>query len=256
MFFFFSKLFFFLIKPLTWVLFLIIYSLFSKKRNRKRKALVAAIVMTLFFNNHFIFNQFIKLWEVKTITADQIIRPYKVGILCGGYSNGHIVPRHDRHNFSYAANRFLNTYELYRTGKIEMIMLTGGSGDVLKDQKPEAPMIADFLIKMGVPEEDIIVEGKSRNTYENAQFTKKILQEKKIRGNYLLITSAWHMRRAKACFDKAEVSFTPYSTDFMSEVSRWHPESTIVPSSEGFYRWERLIKEWVGYVVYWMRGYL
>ena len=256
MFFIISKLLLFLIKPINWVLFLLLYALFSKKRNRKRKAVVIAVVMTLFFSNRFIFNQFAKIWEVKTITADEIIRPYKVGILLGGYSNGHIVPRHERHNFSFVSNRFINTYELYRTGKIEKILLTGGSGDVLKDQPPEAPMVAEFLKRIGVPEKDIIVEGESRNTYENAIFTKNILQQKNIRGNYLLITSAWHIRRAQGCFEKAGVSFTPYSVDFFSEADRWHPENTIFTCSEGFYLWEKMMKEWVGYAVYWMQGYL
>ena len=227
-----------------------------KKRKKKKRALLAAIFLTLFFCNHFIFNQFAKLWEVKTITADEIMRPYKVGILLGGYSNGHILPNHDRHNFSTVGNRFLNAYELYQTGKIEKIMLVGGSGDILKDQKNEAPMVASFLKRIGVPENDIIVERNSRNTYENAIFTKKILEEKNIKGNYLLITSAWHMRRAKGCFDKVGISYTPFSVDFFSEKDRWHPENTILPDNAGFYWWEKLIKEWVGMVAYWVRGYV
>ena len=125
-----------------------LYSLFAKKRNRKRKALVVAIVLTLLFTNRFITNQVIKLWELKTSTADQIILPHKVGILLGGYSNSHIIPNHDRHNFSHRGSRFFNTYELYQSGKIEKILLTGGTGDILEDQKSEAPMVAKFLIKL------------------------------------------------------------------------------------------------------------
>lgn len=256
MFFILSKVLYFLIQPINWVIGLMLYALFSKKKERKRKALVGAIILTLFFTNRFISNHVMKLWEVKTITADEIVLPYKVGILLGGYSNSHILPNHDRHNFSQRGSRFFNAYELYKTGKIEKILLTGGTGDLLEDQKSEAPMVANLLIKLGVPKEDIIVEPDSRNTYENAIFTKRILQEKNIKGNALLITSAYHMRRSQACFNKAGISFTPYSVDFIGEKSRWHPEHSILPDRNGFYFWEIMIKEWVGYVAYWVKGYV
>ena len=256
MFFILSKILFFLIQPINWVIGLMLFSLLSKKRERKRKALLAAVVMTLFFTNHFIFNQVVKWWEVETITADEIIRPYKVGILLGGYSNGNIVPNHDRHNFSQRGNRFFNAFELYKTGKIEKILLTGGTGDLLEIQKSEALMVVDFLKKMGVPDEDVIVEPDSRNTHENAIFSKKILEEKNIRGNYLLITSAWHMRRSQACFDKVDISYTPFSVDFVSEKDRWSPDHILLPDRNGFYYWEMLIKEWVGLMAYWVKGYI
>ena len=256
MFFILSKVLFFLIQPINWVLGLMLYSLLSKNKKRKKKALLFAVILGFFFTNHFIYNQVIELWEVKTITADQIAQPYDIGIVLGGYSNSHILPNHDRFNINMRGNRFLNAYELYRTGKVKKLLLTGGSGDLLRDQKSEAPLVKKFLLRVGVPEEDIIIEPDSRNTYENAIFTKKILDEKYPRANCLLITSAYHMRRSKACFNKAGVSYTPFSVDFISEENRWHPENTILPDRNGFYFWEALIKEWVGYLAYWARGYL
>ena len=256
MFFILSKILFFLIQPINWVIGLMIFSLLSKKKERKRKALVAAVILYLFFTNHFIFNQVAKLWEVKTITADEIVRPYKVGILLGGYSNGNIIPNQDRHNFSHRGNRFFNAFELYKTGKVEKLLLTGGTGDLFEYQKSEAPMVLEFLKNVGVPDEDIIVEPNSRNTYENAIFSKKLLEEKNIRGNYLLITSAWHMRRSKACFDKAGISYTPFSVDFLTEKDKWTPDNILLPDPNGFSYWEMYIKEWVGLAAYWIKGYI
>jgi len=256
MFFIFSKILFFLIQPINWVIGLIAYSLFSKKPGRKRKALVAALVLLVFFTNRLVFNQVAKMWEVKTITADQITQPYDIGILLGGYSNSHILPSHDRMNFSSRSNRFLNGYELYRTGKIKKLLLTGGSGDLLQEQPGEAEQVKKFLLRIGVPEEDIIVENDSRNTWENAVFSKKIMDELHPGANCLLITSAWHMRRSMGCFKKAGVGCTPFSVDFMTEKDRWMPENSIVPDRKGFQNWEYLIKEWVGYCAYWAKGYL
>jgi uncharacterized SAM-binding protein YcdF (DUF218 family) len=256
MFFIFSKILYFLLKPINWVIALMLLALLSKKQQRKRKVLIAAIILSVFFTNRFLFNQVVRLWEVETITADQIKEPFDIGILLGGYSNSHILPRHDRMNFSLRANRFLNAYELYRTGKVKKLLLTGGSGDVLQQQPSEAVLVRDFLVRTGVPAADIILEAGSRNTYENAVNTKKILDGKYAGSSSLLITSAWHQRRAMGCFRKAGVDFVPFSVDCVTEKNRWAPENTLIPDCTGFYLWEFLIKEWVGYIAYWFSGYL
>lgn len=256
MFFIFSKILYFLIQPINWVIGLMLYSLFSKKKERKRKALVLAVILALFFSNRLILNQFLKWWETDTITADLIEEPYDIGILLGGYSTFQIRPNHDRHNFSPRTPRFLNTYELYKTGKVKKLLLTGGSGAILNKEEREASMVKDFLIRIGVPEEDIIVEPEARNTYENAVYTKKLLDEKYPDARCLLITSAMHMPRSIGCFEKVGVDFTPYSVDFISEIDRWSPENTIIPDRMGFYYWEMLVKEWVGYVAYLVKGYI
>mgnify|MGYP001202589768 CR=1 FL=1 len=256
MFFILSKILYFLIQPLNWVIGLMLFALFSKKPQRKRKTLLAAIILTFFFTNRFLYNQVIRLWEVETITAEQITQPFDIGILLGGYSNSHILPRHDRMNFSTRANRFLNAYELYRSGKIRKLLLTGGSGDLLQQQPSEALEMKKFLTRIGVPEEDIIIEPDSRNTYENAVFTKKILDEKYPGARCLLMTSAWHIRRSEGCYRKAGVDFVPYSVDFLTEKDRWAPENTLIPDRTCFYLWELLIKEWIGYAAYWAKGYL
>ncbi len=256
MFFILSKILYFIFQPLTWVVALMGYSLFSKKRSRKKKALIAALVMTLFFTNHFLFNQAAKLWELETITADQIEAPYDIGILLGGYSNPHILPRHDRMNFSISANRFINAYELYRTGKIKKLLLSGGTGDLLQKQPGEAELMHAFLTRIGVPESDIIMENESRNTWENAVFTKKILDKGYPGASCLLITSASHMRRSIGCFKKAGVECTPFSAHFLTEKDRIAPENTIIPDQMGFQLWNALIHEWIGYVAYAVKGYI
>ena len=70
-----------------------------------------------------------------------------------------------------------------------------------------------------------------------------------------MITAAWHMRRSQACFDKADVKYTPFSVDHIGEQPRLVPASLIIPNSETIWRWEILIKEMVGSVAYKLRGY-
>lgn len=256
MFFILSKTLFIFIQPINWVIGLMLFALFTKREKWKRRALSWAVIFAIFFTNRLIYNQFVKTWELKTITADQIEQPYDIGILLGGYSNSQIRPTHDRQNFSARANRFLNAYELYKTGKVRKLLLTGGSGDLLQNNPSEAEAVHDFLLRIGVPESDIIVEGKSRNTWENAVFTKEILDRDFPNAKCLLITSAWHIRRSIGCYEKAGVAFTPFSVDFVTERDRWAPENSLIPDRQGFYLWEMLIKEWVGCVMYKLQGYI
>lgn len=181
--------------------------------------------------------------------------PYDIGILLGGYSSMNKRPNDDRQNFNERGNRFIQTYELYKAGKIKKILLTGGNGSILQDLASEATEMRQFLVKIGVPDSAIIVESKSRNTYENAIFTKEILEESYPNARCLLITSAWHMPRSKAIFEKAGMPFDVFSVDYLSERTKLTPDD-ILPDKLGFYHWELLIKEWVGYWGYWAKGYL
>jgi uncharacterized SAM-binding protein YcdF (DUF218 family) len=212
--------------------------------------------LAFLFTNRFLTNQVLKLWEMDTVTADQLQQTYDIGILLGGFSNSQIRPSHDRFNVSIRANRFLNAYELYKTGKVKKLLLTGGSGDLLQQQPSEAMELKKFLLRLGVPEQDIIIEADSRNTYENAVFTKEILDREFPGASCLLITSAFHMRRSVGCFEKVGVNCVPFSVDFISEKDRWAPEHTLIPDRIGFYLWEILVKEWIGCATYWMKGYI
>ena len=256
MFFILSKVLVFLIKPINWIWFSLLYALFGKRPKWKKRSLIAAVVLFLIFTNHFLFNLSARWWEVETITADQVLESYDIGILLGGYSNFNIRPNHDRHNFSERANRFNNAIELYHQGKIKKLLLTGGSGSLLENEPSEAEAMRSYLIQTGVPDSNIIIEGASRNTRENATLSKAILDKDYPNASCLLITSAWHMRRAMGCFDKVELVYTPYSTDHLSEKIRPVPESILFPDRLGLYRWEVIIREIVGYIMYWLQGYI
>ena len=256
MFFILSKILVVFIKPINWVAFFLLYATFGKKEKWKKRSLYTALLLFWIFTNHFLFNLAARAWEVNTITMEQIEQTYDIGILLGGYSNFRIVPNHDRHNFSERANRFNNALELYYEGKIKKILLTGGSGSLLKDEPSEAVLIREFLVQSGIPDSVIIVEGASKNTWENAKFTAEILEKDYPNASCMLITSAWHMRRSQGCFDKAGVSYTPFSTDHLGERVRLSPESFLLPDRQGFYRWEIIVKEMVGCFMYWIKGYL
>ena len=256
MFFLLSKLLQFLIKPIVWVLILLAYAWLGRRPQWKRRTLLTAIGLLFVLSNQAFFNLVIRAWEPDLLTADQIHEPYDIAILLGGFSNPNIEPGADRHNLNDRANRFVNALELYRTGKIRKLLVTGGNGSLLQDGPLEANETRSFLLALGIPESDIIIEPASRNTYENALFTQRLLKEKYPNARCLLLTSAWHIRRASACFGKAGLATTPFPVDYLSEQWQFTPDKLLVPNARTFALWELVIKEWVGYGAYWVRGYL
>lgn len=255
MFFILSKVLFFLIKPSVWILALLVYAIFGKRPARKQNALIAATVLFLFFSNHFIYNLIINGYEPPVVEMNDLDGVYDIGILLGGYSYFFPVQTEDRHTFNHSAGRLTETLELYHTGKIKKILLSGGSGRILTQERSEALEVAELLQRWNVPPKDILIEPDSRNTRENALFSKQFIEENHPGARCLLITSAWHLPRAAACFRAVDMEVTPFPVDHRSERIRAHPESWLLPDARGLDHWEKLIKEWIGYGVYWVRGY-
>ena len=110
-----------------------------------------------------------------------------------------------------------------------------------------------FLADLGVPPEAILLEGRSRNTRENALYTAEILSAEGI-DRVLLVTSALHMPRALATFRAAGIDAEPAPTDFEvmpepAHLMRWLPDAEALSDST------RALKEYVGWWVYRWRGW-
>lgn len=255
MFFALSKILSFAIKPVVWIIGLLLYAVWTRRPWRGRRAVVVALVLLLLSTNRWITNEVVCAWEPETLTANQIQVPYDIGIVLGGYSNLFITPAHDRYNFSERANRFTQALELYHSGKVKKLLFTGGTGRLLQDGGSEAALLPPLLERLGIPVEDIILEDRSRNTWENAIFTKDMLDEKYPGASCLLITSAMHMPRSAACFRKAGLTATPFAVDYMSEAPPPGLDLYLLPDKTGLYKWEWLIKEWIGCVAYRLKGY-
>ena len=116
----------------------------------------------------------------------------------------------------------------------------------------EANWSKKFLVECDIPEEDIIIENQSRNTWENALFTSNIIinEEKFKNPKLLLITSAYHMKRAKYCFSKNSLQVDEFSTDNTIGSYTFNMNYLLLPAASSFEKWEILIKEWVGYLAY------
>lgn len=102
------------------------------------------------------------------------------------------------------------------------IIISGGA--VFEGGKAEAPIVRRFLIDLGVPAGKIIMEDKSRDTIENARYTAALFERHGFK-KPLLVTSAFHMKRALLSFRKADVPVTPVPANFKTGSGRtyeWH----------------------------------
>jgi uncharacterized SAM-binding protein YcdF (DUF218 family) len=254
MFFILSKLLAFLLRPITWIFILLVGSVWWKKK--RKKLLWINLAVFFLFSNAFLFNMAVRWWEVDTPEVFNDTDTYDVAILLGGYSDLNLSSATDLHHLSASGNRFHLAMQLYQQGKFKKWLLSGGSGRLWDQEKQEAIFVQDLLIRLGVDKNDIIIDPLSRNTHENAHFSRQKLEEYSPDGRYLLITSAWHMPRALACFEKEGLNVTPFSTDFKGKKVEFRPEPLLIPNAGTLHNWDFLIKEWVGYLVYWMKGYL
>jgi uncharacterized SAM-binding protein YcdF (DUF218 family) len=102
----------------------------------------------------------------------------------------------------------------------------------------------------------MIYENQSRNTHENATMTKPLLQKINPSGKYLLITSAFHMRRSLGCFAHEGINVTPYSTDRYSGPWKFEFDYMFLPDAGTLFDWNTLFHEWFGCISYKFSGYM
>lgn len=254
MFFFLSKVLTFLVMPFTMVCVFLLLSLFFKKPIWKKRFLISAIGLLFFCSNDFIANEVVGWWEVP-VTLMKDVKHYKWGIVLTGVTKYETGPR-DRIYFSSGADRVTHALQLYKEGKIEKILVSGGSGRINAPERKEAEEIAEALRLMGVPDQDITTEDKSRNTHESALGVKKILAEKYSPQDCVLITSAFHMRRSAACFEKVGLRMDCFTVDFISHKRSFTPDSLLTPREDALRTWQILIREWTGMVAYKLMGYI
>ena len=189
-------------------------------------------------------------WEIE---SQSTLENYDYGILLGGMIS--LNSSMDNIRFNSTADRLLKTIELYHDNRINKILISGASGSMISELV-EADYIRNYLINIGIPEDDILTERRSKNTYENAKYTAQIiLNETNLKSpTCLLITSDYHMRRSLACFNNTGLKVDPYVIDLESKY--FDLESLVIPQSYILSEWKKLIHEIVGYIAYSTAGYI
>jgi uncharacterized SAM-binding protein YcdF (DUF218 family) len=151
-----------------------------------------------------------------------------------------------------AAERLTVVPELARRYPNARILFSGGSAALIYEGVAEANFAMRILESLGVSRGRIILEDRSRNTFENAIFSKAIVQPKPGE-RWLLVTSAYHLPRAMGAFRKAGFPVEPFPVDWRTGGSEdaLRPFATM---GDGLGQTDTAVREWVGLAVYWLTG--
>ena len=245
----------YLFMPLTIITGALMISIFINHRKWKSRLQISAVALLLVCSNSVVIDRVFKLWEVPATPIEQLPDSRTVGIVLSGVVKKEKLP-HDRVYLAEGADRITHAIQLYKAGKIQKIVITGGQGAFSESPIREAPQLRQILMMCEVPQQDIVIESESKNTRQNAIYTAEILNEQFPDYHYLLITSSFHMRRSMGCFRKAGISTTGFSTDF--KTGDYPPRFTayFIPSPIAIDKWHLLTRELMGMAAYKAMGYI
>jgi len=223
-----SKVLLYLLLPPAGLIFLILAGLLLLRRRRNAgRALVAAGMILLYF---------LSLEPV----SDRLIRPLEaayrpldsagivadaVVVLGGGVNDLSWVPAVPEPSSS-SLQRLVEGIRLARVLRIPLVV-SGGSGAVAPTEAREADTMADLAVRLGFPRGDLVIENRSRNTWENAEQVKSLVSGRTI----ILVTSAFHLKRSAAMFRKQGFSVIPAPAGYRS-LSRPFSIISLIPRAQ------------------------
>jgi uncharacterized SAM-binding protein YcdF (DUF218 family) len=150
-----------------------------------------------------------------------------------------------------AAERVTATVELARRYPNARIIFSGGEGGLIY-RGNESEIALRLFGRLGIAPGRVVAEDKSRNTVENAVFSRQIAMPKPTE-RWLLVTSAYHLPRAVGVFRKAGFAVEAYPVDWRTRGPQdaFRPFPTL---ADGLRRTDTAVREWAGLVVYWLAG--
>ncbi len=144
--------------------------------------------------------------------------------------------------------RLVDAVRLYNRYRLPVIVSGGSAGG----EEKEAIVVRRFLIDLGVNTNDIIIEDASRDTVENALNVKRIFLKRRFTKG-LLVTSAYHIKRARYLFEQAGLDVLPYSSGYLSEKKSCFSIFELLPNIGDLRKSAIAIKETIGIVFYYLK---
>lgn len=242
-----------MIHPVTWIFVLLLITVFVKKEKRKKWSIITLIVFYL-FSNEFLFCEVMRAWEEPRKKLDSL-ENYDLAIVLGGMIT--FDSNLERMQAHKSIDRTLQALLLYKIGKVKKLFISGGSGSLQFPDMKESVILKNYLVQIGIPEQDILIESESKNTYENAVFSKKELEKLGLlNAKLLLITSASHMYRSKKCFEKQGLQVDTYSADVVAGPRKFVFDHLFLPNGNTLIDWYNLLHEIIGVITYKLMGYI
>ena len=152
-------------------------------------------------------------------------------------------------------DRFFAGINLYKASKSYRLIFTGGINPFNLDIPPEGNIYVREAIEFGIPRSDLFTTYPVSNTFEEAKAIRKMFENQiNLSSNrIILVTSAFHMNRAKRVFEREGFQVIPYPVDFKSSklfVSLLKNPINWIPSSSSLNRSSLAIRETIGRIIY------
>jgi len=227
--------------------------LFTRLAHLGRKLIIASVVLLAICGFSplgklllYPLEQRFPQWDDKRGAPDGIV-------VLGGAIDPELSAAHGKAIFTHAADRLVAAAVLARRYPTARIVYSGGNANLVSDDSvKEADYVISTLESLGVARERLTIERQSRNTQENAEFSKAIAHPRDGE-RWLLVTSAFHMPRSIGLFRKAGFAVEAYPADWRvggtGDLHRFSPVAV-----EGLEATDVAVREWMGLAAYWATG--
>ena len=220
-----------------------------------RRCCAGGIALVLIFSNPLVSDAFLgSLEDDFPVLLPEAVPRVDAIVVLGGVTSPVIAPR-AAVEVGDGFDRLLHGIRLWRAGCAPLIVLSGGGiPSLVGSETPEAERLRILAEEQGVDGAALLLEGRSRNTHENALYTAQMLRQRGLQ-SIVLVTSAAHMRRAHAAFARQDVAAVPAPAD----VRVTPIPLTLVrllPDADALQASSMAMKEYVGLLVYWLRGWV
>tara|TARA_B100000575_G_scaffold259221_1_gene231308 strand:+ start:1248 stop:2027 length:780 start_codon:yes stop_codon:yes gene_type:complete len=172
-------------------------------------------------------------------------------IILGGVTNVTLHNDFNEVNVNDSAERLIESVPIIKNNPDVTIIFAGGSGDMLNPNLNHAKVVKAFYEKTGVDTSRIIFETESRNTFENLLYSKEIA-EPNHNNTWILITSAFHLKRSTLIAEKLEWKLHPYPVDF--KVRKDFKFNISLDLLSNIVYFQNATHEWLGLLYYYFMG--
>lgn len=253
MFFAVSKIFWLIAEPMTFLVLLTLLGailLFTRRaRAGRRIVLIAALGFSALFLTPLGVALLRPLEDRFPPPAADLAAPTGIIVLGGGLEQRKTEAR-GQPIINGDGARLIAGLELARRYPDARLIFTGGSGDFLDQSASEATGVRQFWSALGAPMERVDFESRSRNTFENAIFTRDLVHPKP--GQiWLLVTSAWHMPRSMGVFRRAGFDVVAYPVAYRT-IGDERDFRLLAAASDRVGAVDLSLREWVGLFSYWL----
>lgn len=254
MFFVASKVFWLLLQPISVVFLLILAGIASMLLHRRRRAIVlisvAALVQGLlgFTSLGYVL---IQPLEDRFAAPEALAGEVGTIVMLGGATMARPSTARQIAELNQGGDRLTTTLWLAQLYPQARIVLSGGGGLFSGDTKSEAETVRRFMVGFGIGEDRLVLEEDSRNTAENAAFTKAALADAD--GAIVLVTSAFHMPRSVGLYRAAGIDVVPWPTDYRSTGTQGFGLDLANPN-QNLDTATTAIREWIGLLAYFATG--